>query len=67
MDTGTVNWFNEAKGHGFTGPQDDGEDLFVHFRAIVGEGFKTLAKGQTVSNRIENGPKGLQAGQVQPQ
>ncbi|MCK5477354.1 MAG: cold-shock protein, partial [Methylococcales bacterium] len=44
-----------------------GDDVFVHFRAIVGDGFKTLAEGQTVVYEVENGPKGLQAAQVQPQ
>ncbi len=67
MATGTVKWFNEAKGFGFISPQEGGDDVFVHFRAIIGEGFKTLAEGQTVVYEVENGPKGLQAAQVQPQ
>ncbi len=67
MATGTVKWFNEAKGFGFISPNEGGEDVFVHFRAIVGDGFKTLAEGQTVVYEVENGPKGLQAAQVQPQ
>ena len=64
---GTVKWFNESKGYGFISPKDGGDDVFVHFRAIVGDGFKTLTEGQTVSYEIENGPKGPQASQVQPQ
>jgi CspA family cold shock protein len=64
--TGTVKWFNESKGYGFISPTDGGDDVFVHFRAIVGDGFKTLVEGQTVNYEVENGPKGLQASQVSP-
>jgi CspA family cold shock protein len=64
---GTVKWFNESKGYGFISPKDGGDDVFVHFRSIIGNGFKTLTEGQTVSYEIENGPKGPQASQVQPQ
>ena len=63
MATGTVKWFNESKGFGFIS-QQEGEDVFVHFRSILGSGFKTLAEGQTVEFEIENGPKGLQATNV---
>ncbi len=67
MNTGTVKWFNEAKGFGFISPEGGGDDVFVHFRSIVGDGFKTLTEGQAVSYQVETGPKGLQAAQVQPQ
>ncbi|GAP65503.1 cold shock protein [Mizugakiibacter sediminis] len=61
---GTVKWFNDAKGFGFITPES-GEDLFVHFRAIQGNGFKSLQEGQKVSFVVVKGPKGLQADQVQ--
>lgn len=67
MATGTVKWFNESKGFGFISPEDGGDDVFVHFRSISGDGFKTLAEGQTVVYEVEKGPKGLQAAQVQAQ
>ncbi|MCE5233054.1 MAG: cold-shock protein [Mizugakiibacter sp.] len=63
---GTVKWFNDAKGFGFITPES-GEDLFVHFRAIQGSGFKSLQEGQKVSFVVVKGPKGLQADQVQVQ
>ena len=67
MAIGTVKWFNESKGYGFISPKDGGDDVFVHFRAIVGDGFRTLAEGQQVEYDVEHGPKGLQAAQVKPQ
>ena len=63
--TGTVKWFNDAKGFGFITPQS-GPDLFVHFRAIQGSGFKSLQEGQSVSFVAVQGQKGMQAGEVQP-
>ena len=62
--TGIVKWFNNAKGFGFIEPQDGGEDIFVHFSAIVSDGYKTLARGQTVVFDAQPGPKGLQASKV---
>ncbi len=63
MATGTVKWFNDSKGFGFL-EQENGEDVFCHFSAITGEGFKTLAEGDRVSFDIVKGPKGLQAANV---
>ncbi len=64
--TGTVKWFNEEKGFGFISQSNGGEDVFVHFRAITGDGFKTLKEGQKVTFSTEKGPKGLQAVNVVP-
>ncbi|HUS23344.1 MAG TPA: cold-shock protein [Candidatus Binatia bacterium] len=64
--TGTVKWFNEAKGFGFIKPENGGEDLFAHFSQIQGSGFKTLKEGQRVEFTVVKGPKGLQAAQIRP-
>ncbi|WP_018983882.1 transcription antiterminator/RNA stability regulator CspE [Salinimonas chungwhensis] len=63
--TGTVKWFDEAKGFGFISQEDGGKDVFVHFRAIKSDGFKTLAEGQQVQFTIEEGNKGPQAADVE--
>ena len=63
--TGTVKWFNDAKGFGFI-TRENGPDVFVHFRAITGAGHRTLTEGQKVSFRVAQGPKGLQAEDVTP-
>ena len=65
MATGTVKWFNDAKGFGFVTPEDGSEDLFAHFSAINMAGFKTLKEGQKVSFDIVQGPKGKQASNIQ--
>ena len=65
MATGTVKWFNDAKGFGFITPQDGGKDLFAHFSEIVGSGFKSLSEGQKVSFNATQGQKGPQASQIQ--
>jgi len=64
MPVGTVKWFNPEKGFGFI-TQEDGDDVFVHFKAIAGDGFKTLDEGQKVEFEVVQGPKGLQAANVQ--
>ena len=64
-ETGTVKWFNDAKGFGFISRQN-GEDVFVHFRAIETQGFKSLKEGQAVTFEVVQGQKGLQADKVQP-
>ncbi|CAG9298070.1 transcription antiterminator/RNA stability regulator CspE [Celerinatantimonas diazotrophica] len=62
--TGLVKWFNESKGFGFITPENGSADLFVHFSAIVSDGFKTLAEGQNVSFNVEEGGKGPHASNV---
>ena len=63
--TGTVKWFNATKGYGFIGRDDNnGDDVFVHFSAIMMEGYRSLKQGQKVEFEIEQGPKGLQAANV---
>jgi CspA family cold shock protein len=64
MNRGTVKWFNERKGFGFIAREDNDEDVFVHYSAIVSEGFKTLHEGDEVTLEIQEGPKGLQAANV---
>ncbi len=64
MATGTIKWFNESKGFGFISQENGGADVFVHYSAIQGTGFKTLNEGQQVTFEVENGPKGLQATNV---
>jgi CspA family cold shock protein len=63
---GTVKWFNDAKGFGFITPES-GEDVFVHFRSIQGNGFKSLTEGQKVSFKLVKGQKGMQADEVNPE
>lgn len=65
MPSGKVKWFNESKGFGFI-EQDSGEDIFVHYSAISGDGFKTLKEGQAVEYEVTDGPKGLKAENVLP-
>ena len=64
MAQGTIKWFSDQKGYGFITPEGGKKDVFVHFSALQGEGFKTLAEGQLVSFDITQGPKGEQAANV---
>ncbi|UCE06387.1 MAG: cold shock domain-containing protein [bacterium] len=63
MEKGTVKWFNASKGYGFIN-RENGDDVFVHFKAIVGEGYKSLDEGDQVEFEVEQAPKGLQATNV---
>ncbi len=67
MATGTVKWFNNAKGYGFVCATDTGEDIFAHFTAIEMSGYKTLKAGQLVNFELNRGPKGLHATNIQPE
>ena len=64
MAEGTVKWFNEQKGYGFITPEDGGEDLFVHYTAINGDGYRSLKEGQNVTFEMTDGPRGLRAQDV---
>ncbi len=64
--TGTVKWFNAAKGYGFIGREDGEDDIFVHYSAIVMEGYRRLREGQKVEFSVEQGSNGLQAANVTP-
>lgn len=64
MEKGTVKWFNSSKGFGFITKEDGATDVFVHFQAINGDGYKTLNEGDNVTFDVETGPKGLQASNV---
>ena len=66
MISGKVKWFNESKGYGFIERQDGGEDVFVHYNAIIGSGFKSLTEGQRVTFDVQQGQKGPAASNVQP-
>ena len=66
MATGIVKWFNAEKGYGFISPDDNSADLFVHFSAIEGGGFRELQEGQKVEFEAQQGPKGMQAAAVRP-
>lgn len=67
MPSGTVKWFNDAKGFGFIQPDGGGPDAFAHFSAIVAEGYKSLKEGARVTFELSNGAKGLMAANIQPE
>ena len=66
MATGTVKWFNDAKGYGFIAPEDGGKDVFVHHTNIAGQGFKSLTEGAKVEFEVREGTKGPEAANVVP-
>ena len=66
MATGTVKWFDDAKGFGFIAPEDGSKDVFVHHTGILGDGFKSLSDGQQVEFDVQSTPKGLAASNVRP-
>ena len=66
MATGKVKWFNDAKGFGFSQPDDGSDDLFAHFSEVRTEGFKSLKEDQRVSFEVRQGPKGRQASDIKP-
>jgi CspA family cold shock protein len=66
METGTVKWFNDAKGFGFITPENGGKDLFAHFSEVKGSGFRSLKEGQRVQFVVKDGPKGPQASEIIP-
>lgn len=67
MANGTVKWFNDSKGYGFIARDNGESDVFVHFSAIQGSGFRSLAEGQKVTFEVQEGPKGPQAANVVPE